>query len=38
VVELTEQRLEGLYGMAKEYGPIIDEMIRELTEERRVEN
>ena len=37
VILLPKRRLEDLYGMAKEYGPIIDEMIRELAEERELE-
>lgn len=37
IVLLPKQGLEDLYGMAREYGPIIDEMIRELMEDRRLE-
>ena len=34
---LPRQGLEDLYGIAREHGPIIDEMVKELAEERNLE-
>ena len=37
VLLLPRQGLEDLYGIAREHGPIINEMVKELAEERNLE-
>ena len=37
IVLIPRVKLADLYGLAKDYGKVIDEMIREVYEERRIE-